>query len=54
MLVVGDKEAEAGSVSLRLRTNENIGAVALDAFLAEVNRLNMERSQELWSMGAAV
>ncbi|MGZ3583710.1 MAG: His/Gly/Thr/Pro-type tRNA ligase C-terminal domain-containing protein, partial [Ktedonobacterales bacterium] len=48
MLVVGDKEAEANNVSLRLRTNENLGAVPLADFVANASRLNRERSQELW------
>ncbi|MEO7003408.1 MAG: threonine--tRNA ligase, partial [Ktedonobacterales bacterium] len=48
MLVVGDKEAEAGAVSLRLRTNENIGAVPLEEFLAQASRRNAERSKDLW------
>jgi len=48
MLVVGDKEAEADAVSLRLRTNENVGAVPLGEFVTVAKRLNDERSQELW------
>jgi threonyl-tRNA synthetase len=48
MLVVGDKEAEAEAVSLRLRTNENLGAVPLAEFVARASRLNAARSQELW------
>ena len=48
MLVVGDKEAEAEAVSLRLRTNENIGAVPLEQFIERAGALNRERSQELW------
>jgi threonyl-tRNA synthetase len=52
MLVVGDKEAEAEAVSLRLRTNENIGAVPLARFLEEAGRLNAERSLELWPAAA--
>ena len=48
MLVVGDKEAEAGTVSLRLRTNENVGAVPLADFVATSSRLNSERSHDLW------
>jgi threonyl-tRNA synthetase len=48
MLVVGDKEAAAEAVSLRLRTNENIGAVPLEEFIAVASRLDQERSQELW------
>jgi threonyl-tRNA synthetase len=48
MLVVGDKEAAADAVSLRLRTNENLGAVPLADFLAVASRLNAARSQDLW------
>jgi threonyl-tRNA synthetase len=48
MLVVGDKEAEANAVALRLRTNENVGPVPLEDFVAVASRLNSERSQDLW------
>jgi threonyl-tRNA synthetase len=48
MLVVGDKEAEAQAVSLRLRTNENVGPVPLADFVAQAKRINDERSQEIW------
>ncbi len=34
MLVVGDREMEAGTVAVRLRTEENLGAMAVDDFLA--------------------
>jgi threonyl-tRNA synthetase len=34
MLVVGDKEIEAGAVAVRLRTNENLGPKPLDEFIA--------------------
>lgn len=34
MLVVGDKEAESGTVSVRLRGEGDIGAMAIDDFLA--------------------
>ena len=33
MLIVGDREAQAGEVSVRLRTEENLGAMPLDQFL---------------------
>lgn len=33
MLVVGDKEAEAGQVALRLRSGENLGPMSVEAFL---------------------
>ena len=54
MLVVGDKEAESNSVSLRLRTNENVGAVPLEQFIAVAGQLNAERSRELWPASASV
>jgi len=34
MLVIGDREAESDSVSVRLRTNENLGAMPVEAFIA--------------------
>ena len=34
MLVVGDKEAESGTVSVRMRGEGDIGAMAVDDFLA--------------------
>ncbi len=48
MLVVGDKEAAAEAVSLRLHTNANVGAVPLAEFVEVAGRLNAARSQELW------
>ena len=48
MLVVGDKEAAANAVSLRLRTNENIGSVPVEEFIAVAARRDRERSQDLW------
>ena len=38
MLVVGDKEAADGTVSLRARDRGDLGAVALDTFLADAKR----------------
>ncbi|MEJ2264159.1 MAG: threonine--tRNA ligase [Anaerolineales bacterium] len=38
MLVVGDREAEQGTVSVRLRTEENLGAMSLEAFIAKANQ----------------
>ena len=37
MLVVGDKEAENGTVSVRTRGGVDLGAMPLDAFLARIN-----------------
>ncbi len=47
MLVVGDREAESNSVSVRLRTNENLGAVPLDSFVDSVLRIAESKSMEL-------
>jgi len=33
MLVVGDREAEQGAVAVRLRSEENLGAMSIAAFL---------------------
>jgi len=49
MLVVGDKEAADEAVSLRLRSNENVGAIPLATFIDEASKLNRERSLELWA-----
>jgi threonyl-tRNA synthetase len=38
MLVVGDKEAEQGQVALRLRSGENPGPMALEAFLGQARQ----------------
>jgi len=35
MLIVGDREAEAGEVSVRLRTEEDMGAMSLAAFVEQ-------------------
>ncbi len=47
MLVVGDKEAEAGAVSVRLRTNEDLKAMPLEQFSAMAKRLVDDKSMEL-------
>jgi threonyl-tRNA synthetase len=47
MLVVGDREAEAGTVAVRLRSNENLGAMPLDAFVAIMSARVRERSLSL-------
>ncbi len=36
MLVVGDKEAEAGTVAVRTRSGEDKGAIAVDEFIASI------------------
>jgi threonyl-tRNA synthetase len=54
MLVVGDKEAASDAVSVRLRSNENLGAVPLGEFVSKVERLVAARSRELWLEQAEV
>jgi threonyl-tRNA synthetase len=47
MLIVGEKEAAAGSVALRKRTGGDQGAVALDELLAQARELIRSRSLTL-------
>ncbi len=43
MLVVGDREVEGDSISVRLRTEENLGAMPIQAFLDLANKEIAER-----------
>jgi len=43
MLVVGDREAEAGTVALRMRKQGDLGAVALDELLAQAEEWTEQR-----------
>jgi len=43
MLVVGDREAESGSVSVRLRTEEDLGAEPVEAFVARAQAAIAEK-----------
>lgn len=47
MLVVGDREAEAGTAAVRLRSEENLGAQNVDEFINMVRGLVESRSLEL-------
>jgi threonyl-tRNA synthetase len=47
MLVVGAREAEEGTVSVRRRAGEDLGAMATTDFLARVRGLTASRSREL-------
>jgi threonyl-tRNA synthetase len=38
MLVIGDKEAEAGTVAVRLRSGKDLGAIPLENFLGRIKR----------------
>jgi threonyl-tRNA synthetase len=48
MLVVGDKEAAAEAVSVRLRTNVDLKAMPLAQFLERVTEISRTKSRELW------
>ncbi len=47
MLVVGAREQEDGTVAVRRRAGEDLGAMAVDAFLSRVRELTVTRSREL-------
>jgi threonyl-tRNA synthetase len=47
MLVVGEREAQGGTVSLRHRTGEDLGAVPLDRVMADLLRETATRSLTL-------
>jgi threonyl-tRNA synthetase len=47
MLVVGAREEQDGTVAVRRRAGEDLGAMALDAFLARLRGLVAARSREL-------
>lgn len=47
MLVVGDKEAAASAVAVRLRTNENLGAQPLAEFIEHIGGIIKSKSLEL-------
>ena len=47
MLVVGDKEAAENAVAVRLRTNENLGAMPLANFVQRIMEVVKTRSREL-------
>ena len=46
MLVVGDKEAEAGTVSVRTRAGVELGAMPLDEFMAKIGEEISTRSKD--------
>ena len=45
ILVVGEKEAQTGTVSVRARGGENLGAMSLDAFIERISTENRERTR---------
>jgi threonyl-tRNA synthetase len=53
MLVVGDKEAAAGAVAVRLRSNENLGPMPLEQFIDLASQVIQSKSLELVPPGDA-
>lgn len=47
MLILGDRDLENGTVSVRLRTDEDLGAMSLDDFVALANRVIESKSLAL-------
>jgi threonyl-tRNA synthetase len=47
MLVVGDREAEQGTVAVRLRSGKNLGPMALEKFVARIKREAESRQDEV-------
>lgn len=47
MLIVGDKEEKSKKVSLRLRSEKNLGAISLKTFIERLNNNIKEKSQNL-------
>lgn len=45
ILVVGEKEAQTGTVSVRARGGENLGVMSLDAFIERILTENRERTR---------
>jgi threonyl-tRNA synthetase len=47
MLIVGDRDVAAGTVSVRLRTDDDLGAMPLADFLALATRVVERKALEL-------
>jgi threonyl-tRNA synthetase len=47
MLVIGDKEQQSQTVSVRLRTNQNLGVTPLDTFITRITNIIKTKSKEL-------
>ena len=48
MLVVGDKEAQADAVSVRLRSNVDLKSIPVATFVENVSAIIKSKSRELW------
>ena len=48
MLIMGDRDMEAGTVSVRLRSGENLGAMSPADFIARLSEIVNSRALALW------
>jgi len=48
MLIVGDKEVQNNQVSVRLRTEENLGAKDIDEVITKIEQTYLTKSLNLW------
>jgi threonyl-tRNA synthetase len=48
MAIIGDREVNSGTVSLRLRTGENLGAISKEEFLAKIEEIYLTKSLKIW------
>jgi threonyl-tRNA synthetase len=44
MLIIGDRELDAGAVAVRLRTEENLGAMPVANFIQRVQKAIADKS----------
>ena len=47
IIIVGDKEIENGTISLRVRTGKQINDISLDSFIKVCQEMNEKHSLEL-------
>ena len=47
-VIIGDKEIEAGTVSVRDRTGSQKNGISLDEFIKTIKQVNDTQSLELW------
>jgi threonyl-tRNA synthetase len=48
MVILGDREAQSNTISLRLRTGENLGSIPRGEFAAKVEQMYLTKSLKLW------
>ncbi len=48
MLIIGDREAQSGQVSVRLRSGENLGAKPMAEVIDKISEMYLTKSLKLW------